>query len=271
MKKHTDYANGDAKVLHQQAIRIPLRDIEAERSFHKSLMKIADAREQRANMLAEPGTSLLAAHETELECIAECFEEQLENIANEDYKTVARTYYQGEQDNRITELASYYLEGLWRLQQVLTIRDMMFFPLVIRYPESFTLNIRFASCHTTNESVHYESPEHLDEHLDEQHATTYYEESQYSQREAADYLRDTAQVIRDEFPDPDETSVADRKCGGIISADGRQGTVFSSMLKRVEPDLTRFSKPPDNAMLVSEGPEAKRTEQELLPNSTFVL
>jgi hypothetical protein len=235
------------------------------------MMNIADAREQRADILAEPQTSLLAAHETELECIAECFEQRLENIAGDDYEAVARAYYQGERDNRIAELTSYYLEGLWRLQQMLTINDIMFFPLVIRYPESFTLNIRFASCHTTDESVHYESPEHLDEHLDEQYATTYYEESQYSQREAADYLRDTAQVIRDEFPDPDETSFADRQCGGVVAADGRQGTVFSSLLKRVEPDLTRFSKPPDTAVLVSEGAEAKRTEQELLPNSTFVL
>ena len=270
MDAYSSHFKGDA-VLHQQAIRIPLSDIEAERSFHESMTKIADARDQRVNMLAEPQTSLLTAHETELECIAECFEQQLENIAGDDHKAAARAYYQGKRDNRIAELTSYYLEGLWRLQQLITISDMMFFPLVIRYPESFTLNIRFASCHTTDESVHYESPEHLDEHLDKQYAKTYYEESQYSQREATDYLRDTAQVIRDEFPDPDETSFADRKCGGIVAADGRQGTVFSSMLKRIEPDLTRFSKPPDHAVLVSEGPEAKRTEQELLPNSTFVL
>jgi len=87
-------------------------------------------------------------------------------------------------------LAAYYFEGAWRIQQHTTITDMLFSPLTLRYPDSFTLNIRFASGYTTRESVCYESPEHSAEELADEHAETYYEESLYSQQQAATYLRD---------------------------------------------------------------------------------
>jgi len=69
-------------------------------------------------------------------------------------------YNRGERDDRIGALAAYYFEGAWRIQQHTTITDMLFSPLTLRYPDSFTLNIRFASGYTTRESVCYESPEH---------------------------------------------------------------------------------------------------------------
>jgi hypothetical protein len=43
------------------------------------------------------------------------------------------------------------------------------------------------------------------------------------------------------------------------------------MLERVEPDVDRFDEVPASPTLVEAGPEAKRTERELLPEGTFVL
>ena len=98
----------------------------------------------------------------------------------------------------------------------------------------------------------------------------YHEESLYSQRRAAAYLRETAAVIREEFPDPAETSVEERKYGGIVSAGGRRGSVFSALLESVEPDPGRFSESITEPTLVEAGPEAKRTERALGLDSELV-
>jgi hypothetical protein len=262
---------GDAGILYRRAVRTPLPDEDAERAFHENMMAIADARERKAELLADPDVPLLAAYEAEIDRIAASFERGLRYIAGEDYAAVAMAYNRGDRDDRIGELASYYFEGLWRIQQRTTVTDMIFFPIVLRYPDSFTVNIRFASGHRTTESILYESPEHSSEGLDDAYAETYYNESQYSQRQAAEYVRETAQIIREEFPDPAETSFEERKYGGVVSAGGRRGTVFSSMLKRVEPDPDRFSEPTDVSVLVEEGREAKRTERELLLDGEVIL
>lgn len=263
--------NGDASVLHHNAVRTPLPDADAERLFHENMLAVAEGRERKAELLADPDVPLLEAYERELERVAESFERRLERFAGEDYEAVARAAQRGERDDRVGRLASYYVEGLWRIQQRATVTEMLFFPVIVRYPDSFTVNIRFASGHATTESVLYESPAHLSEDLDEDHAETYYEESRYSQKQAAKYLRETAQIIRDEFPDPEETSFEERKYGGIVMAGGRRGATFSTLLRRVDPDRDRFSEPIETPQLVDAGAEAKRTERELLRDGEVML
>ncbi|MFA9416489.1 hypothetical protein [Natrinema sp. HArc-T2] len=271
MDGERDCFNGDTKVLHQRAVRVPLPDTAAERAFHENMMTVADARERKAELLADPDVPLLAAYEAELERIAESFERRLRQIAGDDYEEVAMAYARGDRDDRIGALAAYYFEGLWRIQQRTTITEMMFSPVILRYPDSFTMNIRFTDGYTTTKSICYESPAHSTEELADKYAEAYYEDSCYSQQQAATYLRETAQIIREEFPSPDEASFEERKYGGIVSAGGRRGSVFSAMLEPLEPDPNRFSEPIDKPTLVEAGPEAKRTERELLRNEAIVL
>ncbi|OLZ40212.1 hypothetical protein A6E15_04090 [Natrinema saccharevitans] len=262
--------NGDAEVLHQRAVRVPLPDLEAERVFHENMLTIAAALERKADLLADPEVTVLDAYEAQFDHAAESFERRLRRIVGDDYKAVARAYHRGDRDDRIGAIAAYYLEGAWRAQQQATITDMLYVPLVLRYPDSFTVNIRFASGHETTEAIRYESPEHSTEDLDEEYAETYYDESYYSQRRAASYLEQGAEIIREEFPDPDETPREEREYGGFVSASGRRGSVFSAMIARVEPDPGRFSEPVDEPMLVEAGPEARRTEREYFRESEVV-
>ncbi|QFU84975.1 hypothetical protein [Natronorubrum aibiense] len=271
MSGDQDRFNGDARILHQKAVRTPLPDLEAERVFHENMMTVAEGRERKAELLADPDVPLLQAYEMEFERVAESFKRRLRRIAGENYEDVAMAYFRGKRDDRIGELSSYYFEALWRIQQRTTVTDMIFFPLILRYPDSFTMNVRFATGYTTPESVRYESPEHLVEEFADEHKQTYYEESSYSQQEAAAYLKETAQIIREEFPDPDTTPFDERKYGGIVSAGGRRGTTFSSLLERVEPDRERFDTPVTEPTLVDAGEEARRTERELLCGGEVVL
>lgn len=263
--------NGDTKVLHQRAVRTPLLDAAAERTFHENMMTVADARERKAALLEDPDVPLPNAYETELERIATSFERRLRRIAGDEYADVAAAYHRGERDDRLGKLTSYYVEGLWRIQQRNTVTEMLFFPLILRYPDSFTVNIRFTSGYTTTNSIHYESPKHLSEELRDEHVETYYDDCVYSQQQAAEYIRETAQLIREAFPDPDETPFDERKYGGIVSAGGRRGTTFSTMLERVEPDRDRFSNPISDPTLVEAGSEARRTERELLLEDDIVV
>lgn len=262
---------GDASVLCQNAVRTPLPTPDAERVFYENMLTVADARERRAEMLADPDVPLLAAYEAEQDRIAVSFERRLRQIAGDDYTDVAMAYHRGERDDRIGALTSYYLEALWRIQQRTTISEMLFFPIILRYPDSFTVNVRFASGYTTTESVWYESPEHMSEELDDDYAETYYSESTYSQQQAAAYVRETAQIIREQFPHPDETPFEERKYGGIVSAGGRKGPIFTSMLEAVEPDPNRFDDPVEKPTLVPAGDEAARTETTLLPDGEVIL
>ncbi|WP_247004743.1 hypothetical protein [Halosolutus gelatinilyticus] len=263
--------NGDAKVLHRRAVRTPLPDAAAERVFHENMMAVADARERKAALLADPDVSLLDAYEAELDRLAESFERRLRRIAGDDHGEIAMAYFRGERNDRLGELTSYYQEALWRIQQRTTVTDVIFFPIILRYPDSFTVNIRFATGRTTADAVRYESPEHLQEELEDEHAETYHNDSSYSQKEAAAYIRETAQRIREKFPDPDESTFEERKYGGIVSAEGRRGTTFSAMLERVEPDRNRFEESVDEPTLVTEGTEAERTERELLVEGAVII
>lgn len=271
MRSQRDRFGGDAGVLSNRAVRTPLPDESAERLFHENMTGVADARERKAELLADPDVSLLDAYEAEFDRVEESFRRRLRRVAGENYEEVARAYKRGERGDERGKIASYYFEALWRIQQRTTVTDMTFSPVVLRYPDSFTVNVRFASGYTTSESVLYESPQHSSDELDDEHAETYYHESLYSQKRAAAYVRETAQIIREEFPDPDETSFEERKYGGIVSAGGRRGSVFSAMLERVEPDPNRFSEPADGPMLVEGGREAARTERELLSDGEVVV
>ncbi|WP_246999524.1 hypothetical protein [Halosolutus gelatinilyticus] len=258
-----DRFNGDTRVLHQRAVRTPLPDAEAERLFHENMMTIADAQERKAELLADPDVPLLVAYEEEVDRIAESFEGRLRRVAGDNYGEAAIAYHLGERDDRVGAIAAYYLEALWRLQQQATVTDMVFSPLILRYPDSFTVNVRFAGEYADPDSVRYESPEHSSEELAEEYLETYYAESQYSQRQAAAFHREAAAILRDQFPDPDEVPFEERKYGGIVSAGSRRGSTFSAMLKPVEPDRDRFSEPVAETTLVGAGAEARRTERAL--------
>lgn len=252
-------------ILHQHAVRTPLPDENAERLFHENMMAIADGRERKARLLLDPDVPVRQAYEEEVARVAESFRRRLSSTVGEDYEAVARAYHRGERSDRLGELAAYYIEGLWRIQQRSTVTDMLFFPIILRYPDSFTVNIRFTGDHSTTESIRYESPEHGRPELPEGHARQYYGESWYEQQRAAAYLLETAQVIREVFPAPEVSSFTERKYGGIVSAGGRRGAEFTVMLKRVEPEPARFAELVDAPVLVPEGEEARRTASELLP------
>lgn len=254
--------NGDARILHQRAVRVPLPDMEAERVFHENMRTIAEAHERKADLLADPDVPLLTAYEEEYAHAAESFERRLRRVAGDDYEEVAMAYFRGDRDDQVAKIAAYYVEGGWRVQQWATVTEMVYAPLILRYPDSFTVNVRFASGYTTSAAIYYESPEHSSEELADEHAETYYEESQYTQRQAAEYVRETADLIREEFPDPDETPLEERKYGGVALAGGRRGSVFSELSKRVAPDPDRFSESISEPTLVDAGPEARRTECE---------
>jgi hypothetical protein len=272
-----DMKDGDGRladgsgVLHGRSVRIPLPDELAERRFHENMEAIAEGRKRKADLLADPTVSVAQAYETEFRRIAETFEHYLRRIAGEEYDRVAREYLRGERDDRVGALTAYYLEGLWRIQQRSTISELLFFPIILRYPDSFTVNLRFVGAYSTTESILFESPEHADTGagcvLDQQ----YFDESQYEQERAAEYLRQTAQVIREQFPHPDEAPFEARKYGGIVAAGGRRGSVFTEMLTPVAPDPDRFSESVDEATLVPAGPEAQQTFERYVPGTKQII
>ena len=262
---------GRTNVLYGNAVRTPLPDRRAERLFHENMTAIAEGRERKAKLLADPSVSVAKAYETEFERVAETFERRLHRIAGDDYEEAARAYLRGERPDRIGALAAYYIEGLWRIQQRSTVSEMLFFPLILRYPESFTVNLRFAGEHTTTESVPFESPQHAPTDSEGPHTQQYFDESRYEQEQAAAYLRETAGIIRDQFPHPDHVPFAERKYGGIVSAGGRHESMFTEMLTPVTPDPDRFSEPITESTLVPAGEEATRTEEKYLPSAKVII
>ncbi|MFB6124244.1 MAG: hypothetical protein ABEJ78_12405 [Haloferacaceae archaeon] len=254
----------DGGILHRHAVRTPLPNEAAERAFHENIEAVAAARERKADLLTDPGMTVAEAYETEVELIAETFRRRLRHVAGDDYERVARAYHRGERSDRLGALTAYYVEGIWRMQQRPTVTDVVFCPLILRYPDSFTINLRFLDRGTTPKSVYFESPQHASTDVDERFSEQYYDESRYEQARAAEYLRETAEILREEFPDPAETSFEERKYGGIVSAEGRHGSEFSELLTRATPDPDRFSESVGEATLVDAGPEARRTEREFL-------
>lgn len=270
MSKQWSPNNVDTHILHGRAIRIPLPSEEAERQFHLNMEIVAVAQERKAELLADPNASILDAFEEQLEGIARSYENSLIQNIGEEYDGVARAYVRGERNDGIAGMAAYLQEALWRLEQLYTVTEGTFFPVILRYPHCCTVNIRFTNGYVTERSIRYESPEHSFEDLDEEYAETYHGESLWSQKQAARHIEATAQIIREEFPDPSEVDFEERKTGGIVSAVGRQGSEFSSGLERVEPDPSRFDDAVAGPELVEESSIAKQTEQDWLPDDAVV-
>jgi len=257
-----------ADVLQGRAVRMPLLDYEDELQLHKTGKMLAEGCRRKADLLADPSISVAQAYDREFEYIAERCKYRLRQVAGDDYEDVARAYLTGDRDDRIGELTVYYLEALWRIQQRSTVSGMLFFPLIIRYPDSYTANLRFLHVHTTTESVLFESPESAEIGPDDPHARQYFDESQYEQKRAADYLRRATETYREQFPHPDDLPDDEPRYGGIVGAAGRRGSMFTEMLAPVEPDPDRFDEPITEPTLVPAGEEAKRTAQEYLPAPT---
>ncbi|WP_435184412.1 hypothetical protein [Halobellus sp. EA9] len=260
-----------ADVLEGRAIRMPLRTYEDELQLHKTAMKLAEGCRRKADMLSDPSISVATAYDREFEYIAERCKYRLRQVAGDDYEGVARAYIMGERDDLAGELAVYYLEALWRIQRRSTVQGMLFFPLIIRYPDSYTANLRFPQVHTTTESVLFESPEHGEVGPDDPHAQQYFDESQYEQERAADYLRRATRTYREQFPHPDDLPEDEPVYGGIVGAAGRRGSMFTEMLAPVEPDRDRFDEPITEPTLVPAGKEAERTAREYLPSGAEVV
>ncbi|MFB6077604.1 MAG: hypothetical protein ABEJ80_01325 [Halarchaeum sp.] len=259
-----------AAVLHRRAIRTPIRNDTAERKLHENMMRLADARERKADLLADPDVPAIEAYDAELEYIVETFTRRLERVVGEDYRSVAAEYAGGARDDRLGHIAAYYVEGMWLMQQQATVTDMLYSLIILRYPDSFVLNLRFAEGFRAPGSVVYESPEQSDVALDDDYHDTYYAESTYSQKEAAAYIRDTATHLREAFPDPDETPPEERY-GGVVAAVGRCSGTFSDYFGPVDPAPDRFERPVDHTVVVPEGPAARRTERDLLADGDLLV
>ncbi|ADQ66276.1 hypothetical protein C499_09197 [Halogeometricum borinquense DSM 11551] len=271
MYQQQSSSDADIDVLQEGALRIPLPDEEAELAFHRNMANVAAAQAQKAEMLDDPQSSVVEAYEQQLEQISESYRTSLEGFAGDEYETLARAYVADERDDGLAAMAAYLSEAIWRLQQMITVSEMSFFPVILRYPHCCVINIRFASTHATRNAVRYESPEHLAEEPDSTYAETYYHESILSQQQAAESIRSTASILRDEFPDPRTTAFEDRRTGGVVSAFGRRGSEFSSALERVEPNPDRFEDAGDEPELVKPSPVAEQTEQTWLPRDATLL
>ena len=102
--------DSESDILHRQAVRIPLPDVEAERSFHENMMRIAAAGDRKSRLLDDPDVPLTEVYEDELDEMRQSFEHRLQQVAGEHYYDVATAYLDGERDDWIGALAAYYLE-----------------------------------------------------------------------------------------------------------------------------------------------------------------
>ncbi|MFA1611834.1 hypothetical protein [Halobellus rubicundus] len=258
------------EILRQQAVRIPLPDVEAERDLHENMSRIAAAGERKSELLDDPDVPLTEVYEDELQEMQRSFEYRLHQVAGEDYYDVATAYVDGERDDWIGALAVYYLECYYRLQERYTVDEQIFFLVILRYPDSVTVNLSFLSGEIS-EGVRYESATHVDADLDDSHRQQLYGDCQHSQHRAAEYIREAVDCIYEAFPDPDATPFAERRYGGFVHVTGRRGPVFKEVLDSLRPDRDRFDDAPATPGLVAEGPEAKRAKQELLSDAQVEL
>lgn len=260
-----------SEILHKQAVRIPLRDRETERSVHENMMRIAAAGERKSQLLADPDVPLTEVYEDELTDMRKSFEHRLQQVAGENYYEAASEYLGGERDDWIGALAAYYLECYYRLQERYTVDEQIFCLVILRYPESFTVNLSFLTGDISAPGVRYESSKHVEADLDDGNRKQLYADCQYSQSKASEYLRENIGCIRHAFPDPDTTPFAQRPHGGFVHITGRQGATFGEVLDAHPPSPDRFEDSPSAPGLVPEGPAAKRAKQTYLADSTVVI
>ncbi|SFK76444.1 hypothetical protein SAMN04487950_0976 [Halogranum rubrum] len=271
MSHHRSRFTGDSRLLHRRAIRIPLPNEAAELGLHLNMATTAAAQEQKADLIEDPDVPMLDVYESQLDGIAQSYRDAVERDAGDDFEGAALAYSSGDRADGVAAMAAYLSEGIWRIQQMFTVTDMVVFPIVLRYPDCCTVNVRFARGGVNDNVVWYESPEHSAEELDEEYAEVYHCESQYSQRQAAERIRESAQVVRDQFPDPRETSFEERRLGGIVTAFGRQGSQFCSGLEAVNPSPDRFDDTISEPQIIEESPIARQTEDEWLDDDAVVL
>lgn len=258
-------------ILRQQAVRIPLSDAEAERSMYENISRITTATERKYALLDDPDVPLTEVYKQVLDEIKQSFEHRLQQIAGENYYTVATAYLADKRDDWIGALAAYYLETYYRLQELYTVDEQTFFLMILRYPECVTINLSFLTCDICHKGVRYESATHINADLSDSEQEQLYIDCQYSQHKAAEYLRMNVDCIREAFPDPETTPFEERQYGGFIHITGRQGSTFTEILESVSPDPGRFADDPAVPGLVPEGPEAKRAKQTFLTDVTVVI
>ena len=123
---------GDTHVIHQRAVHLPVDTIAAERALHENMAVVADSLEEKATLIADPEVPLIEAYERQRERLAESYERCLHQFVGEDYEAVARAYQSDERDDGIAGMAAYLLEAVWRLQQMYTVTEMTFFPIILR-------------------------------------------------------------------------------------------------------------------------------------------
>jgi hypothetical protein len=258
-------------VLRRQAVRIPLPDVAAERSFHENMMRIAEAGDRKSRLLDDPDVPLTEVYEDELDEMRQSFEHRLQQVAGEDYYDIATAYLDGDRDDWIGALAAYYLECYYRLQERYTVDEQIFFLVILRYPDCFTVNLSFLSGDFGSEAVRYTSSKHVDADLDEHQREQLHADCQYSQHQAAAYLREQVDCIRDAVPDPDTTPFEQRRYGGFVHITGRRGSTFREVLASLSPDPDRFDEQPATPGLVPEGPEAERAKRKFLTDAEVLI
>lgn len=251
-----------SETLRQRAVRIPLPDEEAERRFRDNMTRIAAAGDRKIELLDDPDVSLIEVYEDGLDTIRRSFEHRLQQVAGESCYDVATAYLGGRRDDWIGALAAYYLECYYRSQERYTVDDQVFFVLILRYPTCFTVNVSFLSGDFGSNGVAYESFDHVEADLDGDEREQLHADCQYSQHEAAEYLRENVDCVRAVAPDPDAAPFERR--GGFVHIMGRRGSTFNEVLAPVSPDPDRFDENPSTPEPVLEGPEAKRARREFL-------
>ena len=253
--------------LDGQAVRVPLPDRDAERTFRDHLTRVVDIALEKSDLLADPDLPLIEAYERELERVRRQFTHRLRRLTGQHYETVADAYLRGERDDWIGALAVYYRQCYCRLQERYTLNNRILSSIVIRYSDSFTVNLRFVDGDVTPEAVRYESSTLGETDLDDAYRGQYHDDCQYSQREAAEYIRENVDHVRAVAPDPDAAAETDRY-GGYVHLTGRHGSVFSEYFGPVDPDPRRFDGPAAEPQLVPEGAEAERVTRELFADPT---
>ena len=271
MTDWSDRIESGSEILRHQAVRIPLPDVEAERSFHENMARIAAAGDRKSELLDDPDVPLTEVYEDELDEMRRSFEHRLQQVAGEDYYDVATAYLDGERDDWIGALAAYYLECYYRLQERYTVDEQIFVLVILRYPNCFTVNLSFLTGDIGPDAVRYESSKHVEADLDEDEQEQLHADCQYSQHRAAAYLREHVDCIREAVPDPDTTPFEQRRYGGFVHITGRRGATFAEVLDSVSPDPARFDDEISKPGLVPEGPETKRAKRKYLTDADIAI
>lgn len=260
-----------SEILRKRAVRIPLPDVEAERCFHRNMTRIAAAADRKSELLDDPDVPLTEVYEDSLDTIRQGFEHRIQQVAGESYYDVATAYLDGKRDDWIGALAAYYLECYYRSQERYTVDEQIFFLIILRYPRCFTVNLSFLTGNFGSDGVEYESSVHVTADLGADEREQLHADCQYSQHEAAAYLRENADCIREAARDPDTVPFEQRRYGGFVHIMGRGGPTFNEILEPVSPDPDRFDEEPSTPGLASEGPEAKRAKREFLTDIAVLI